>query len=54
VVAARKAGNIVVLGTDIDGTLIATPGTGEMGTLPDGVYQALKTIKKDPNRLRSL
>jgi hypothetical protein len=51
VLLARKAGNIVVLGTDIDGTLIATPGTGEMGTLPDEVYEALKTIKKDPNLL---
>jgi hypothetical protein len=39
----------VVLGTDIDGTLIATPGTGEMGTLPDEVYETLKTINKDPN-----
>jgi hypothetical protein len=51
VLAARKAGKIVVLGTDIDGTLISTPGTGEMGTLPDDVYQALKIIKKDPNLL---
>jgi hydroxymethylpyrimidine pyrophosphatase-like HAD family hydrolase len=51
VLAARKAGDIVVLGTDIDGTLISTPGTGEMGTLPDEVYHALKTIKEDPNLL---
>jgi trehalose-6-phosphatase len=49
VLSARKAGDMVVLGTDIDGTLIATPGTGEMGTLPDDVYEALKIIKKDPN-----
>jgi hydroxymethylpyrimidine pyrophosphatase-like HAD family hydrolase len=51
VLSARKAGNIVVIGTDIDGTLIATPGTGEMGILPEDVYQALKTLQKDPNLL---
>jgi hypothetical protein len=50
-VAARKAGNIVVIGTDIDGTLIETPGTGDMGILPDDVYEALKIIKTDPNLL---
>jgi trehalose-6-phosphatase len=51
VLSARKAGSIVVIGTDIDGTLIATPGTGEMGTLPNDVYQALKIVKEDPNLL---
>jgi trehalose-6-phosphatase len=51
VVAARKAGDIVVLGSDIDGTLIETPGTGEMGTLPDELYEALKRLKQDPNFL---
>jgi hypothetical protein len=51
VVAARKAGDIVVMGSDIDGTLIETPGTGEMGILPDELYDALTELKKDPNFL---
>jgi hydroxymethylpyrimidine pyrophosphatase-like HAD family hydrolase len=33
------------------GTLIETPGTGEMGTLPNELYEALKQLKKDPNFL---
>jgi hypothetical protein len=34
-----------------DQALIATPGTGEMGMLPDELYDALKVLKKDPNFL---
>jgi hypothetical protein len=35
----------------LDQALIATPGTGEMGMLPDELYDALQVLKKDPNFL---
>jgi hypothetical protein len=48
---AQELFEAVVVGSDIDGTLIARPGTGEMGALPDELYDALKQLKKDPNFL---